>query len=289
MSEINEKDITDDSLYENASCEQSFERLYAIVKKLRSPSGCPWDREQTPVSMRQPLIEECYEAVDAINQNDANHVCEELGDVFLNSVLISNIYEEKKDFTLAQVLNGVCSKIVRRHPHVWPPKNNDGAECIKSAGDIKTGDQVVSQWEKIKQQMEGRKQKCCLDEVSYGLPPLLRSYKIQKKAAKKGFDWDNTEDVWKKIYEELDELKEAQNSGVQDDIEAELGDALFSIVNLARKLKVDPEVALSRTNKKFRDRYAFVEEKMDEKGIEMKQENLSVMDEFWNQAKKEGL
>lgn len=312
----NEKSLTDDSLYENSGNAESFERLCKIVQKLRSPDGCPWDREQTPVSMRLPLIEECYEAVDAINQNDSDHVCEELGDVLLNLVLTANIYEENGDFSIAKLINDVCSKIVRRHPHVWPPKQScDDSSDTK----ITTGEQVVDQWEKIKQTVEGRSKKCVLDEVSYGLPPLLRAYKIQKKAAKKGFDWDNIDDVWKKVYEELDELKVACGGNVssdqkevcgenissdqkevcdtknacgeksvcvnRDEIEEELGDVLFSVVNLARKLDIDPEIALARTNTKFRNRYAYVEEKMQESGIPMEKGNLAHMDKFWDAAK----
>ena len=273
------KDITDDKLYENATSAQAFERLCQIIEKLRSPQGCPWDREQTPVSMRQPLIEEVYEAVDAINNNDAAHVCEELGDVFLNATLTANIFQEQNDFTIAQCLNEVCSKIVRRHPHVWPPAQNE-----QGAQKIENSDQVVNQWEAIKQNVEGRKKKCELDEVSYGIPPLLRAYKIQKKAAKRGFDWVDVDKVWTKVYEELDELKQACNDNTN--IEEELGDVLFTVVNLARKLKIDPEIALAKTNQKFRNRYAFVQEKMEENNIPMVLENIEQMDKFWDAAKE---
>ncbi|MCR4789734.1 MAG: nucleoside triphosphate pyrophosphohydrolase [Treponemataceae bacterium] len=275
------KDITNDKDYENSDAGESFDRLQKIVKKLRAPDGCPWDREQTPESMRQPLIEECYEAVDAINQQDPSHVCEELGDVYLNATLIANIYEERGDFDLAKSLNQVCSKIVRRHPHVWPPLQSE-----ENGPKVKNTEEVLNQWEEIKQKVEGRKKKCLLDEVSYGLPPLLRAYKIQKKAAKRGFDWDNLEDVWAKVEEEMTELKEAISKKDRDNMEEEMGDLLFSIVNLSRKLEIDPEIALSRTNQKFRDRYAYVEEKMAENNEPMEAGNLEKMDYFWNQAKK---
>ena len=172
----------------------AFERLYKIVQKLRSPEGCPWDRKQTPLTMRQPLIEETFEAVDAISAGDANHTKEELGDVFLNASMIASIHEENDDFTIVQVMNDVCDKIIRRHPHVW--KNSEGSSTLVE-GSQNDADKVLEQWEQIKQKVEGRKKKSSLDEVSYGLPPLLRAYKIQKKAAKKGFDWTDRE-TWRR-------------------------------------------------------------------------------------------
>ena len=263
----------------------AFERLYKIVQKLRSPEGCPWDRKQTPLTMRQPLIEETFEAVDAISAGDANHTKEELGDVFLNASMIASIHEENDDFTIVQVMNDVCDKIIRRHPHVW--KNSEGSSTLIE-GSQNDADKVLEQWEQIKQKVEGRKKKSSLDEVSYGLPPLLRAYKIQKKAAKKGFDWKDAEGPWSKIQEEVAELKEASLTKTKDEIEKELGDVLFSVVNLARHLDVDPNLALASTNQKFMKRFAYVEEKMELSGEQMNPENLEIMDKFWDESKKLG-
>lgn len=263
----------------------AFERLYKIVQKLRSPEGCPWDRKQTPLTMRQPLIEETFEAVDAISAGDANHTKEELGDVFLNASMIASIHEENDDFTIVQVMNDVCDKIIRRHPHVW--KNSEGSSTLVE-GSQNDADKVLEQWEQIKQKVEGRKKKSSLDEVSYGLPPLLKAYKIQKKAAKKGFDWKDAEGPWSKIQEEIAELKEASLTKTKDEIEKELGDVLFSVVNLARHLDVDPNLALASTNQKFMKRFAYVEEKMELSGEQMNPENLEIMDKFWDESKKLG-
>lgn len=263
----------------------AFERLYKIVQKLRSPEGCPWDRKQTPLTMRQPLIEETFEAVDAISAGDANHTKEELGDVFLNASMIASIHEENDDFTIVQVMNDVCDKIIRRHPHVW--KNSEGSSSLVE-GSENNADKVLEQWEQIKQKVEGRKKKSSLDEVSYGLPPLLRAYKIQKKATKKGFDWKDAEGPWSKIQEEIAELKEASLTKTKDEIEKELGDVLFSVVNLARHLDVDPNLALASTNQKFMKRFAYVEEKMELSGEQMNPENLEIMDKFWDESKKLG-
>lgn len=263
----------------------AFDRLYKIVQKLRSPEGCPWDRKQTPLTMRQPLIEETFEAVDAISAGDANHTKEELGDVFLNASMIASIHEENDDFTIVQVMNDVCDKIIRRHPHVW--KNSEGSSSLVE-GSQNDADKVLEQWEQIKQKVEGRKKKSSLDEVSYGLPPLLRAYKIQKKAAKKGFDWKDAEGPWSKIQEEIAELKEASLTKTKDEIEKELGDVLFSVVNLARHLDVDPNLALASTNQKFMKRFAYVEEKMELSGEQMNPENLEIMDKFWDESKKLG-
>lgn len=257
-----------------------FEKLYAVVEKLRCPEGCPWDREQTPTSMRSDLIEECFETVDAISQNDSFHAKEELGDVFLNAAMISYMYEQNGDFTVASVLDEVVEKIIRRHPHVW--KDSEGSV---NANETKatTSAEVLSQWDNIKRGVEGRKEKSVVDEVSEGLPPLMRAYKIQKKAAKKGFDWDSLEPVWEKITEEMSELHCAVEE--ESNVEEEVGDLLFAVVNLARKLKVDPTVALASANRKFRNRFVYVEEMCQKNNISMESGNLEIMDKFWDEAK----
>ena len=282
---------------------KAFNRLYNVVKILRCPEGCPWDKEQTPLSMRRDLIEETFEAVDAITQEDSFHAKEELGDVMLNATMISYMYEQKGDFSVAEVLNELAEKLIRRHPHVFP--ESEGSVCANTP--VKNGEQVLNQWDRIKENLEGRKTECILDEVPQGFPPLLKAYKMQKKAAKKGFDWDNVEDVKAKITEELAEVEEArlkvnellknQDAHVfemksskeadeaQKELEGEIGDLLFAVVNYARHLGVDPETALNATNTKFHKRFSYVQKKMEENEIPMIQENLSKMDEFWNEAK----
>lgn len=285
------------------TAEKAFNRLYNVVKILRCPEGCPWDKEQTPLSMRRDLIEETFEAVDAITQEDSFHAKEELGDVMLNATMISYMYEQKGDFSVAEVLNDLAEKLIRRHPHVFP--ESEGSVCANTP--VKNGEQVLNQWDRIKENLEGRKTECILDEVPQGFPPLLKAYKMQKKAAKKGFDWDNVEDVKAKITEELEEVEEARlkvnellkNQDVhvfemksskeadeaQKELEGEIGDLLFAVVNYARHLGVDPETALNATNTKFHKRFSYVQKKMEENEIPMIQENLSKMDEFWNEAK----
>lgn len=285
------------------TAEKAFNRLYNVVKILRCPEGCPWDKEQTPLSMRRDLIEETFEAVDAITQEDSFHAKEELGDVMLNATMISYMYEQKGDFSVAEVLNELAEKLIRRHPHVFP--ESEGSVCANTP--VKNGEQVLNQWDRIKENVEGRKTECILDEVPQGFPPLLKAYKMQKKAAKKGFDWDNVEDVKAKITEELEEVEEARlkvnellkNQDVhvfemksskeadeaQKELEGEIGDLLFAVVNYARHLGVDPETALNATNTKFHKRFSYVQKKMEENEIPMIQENLSKMDEFWNEAK----
>ncbi|MCR4939800.1 MAG: nucleoside triphosphate pyrophosphohydrolase [Treponemataceae bacterium] len=279
---------------ERAETEKAFGRLYDIVKTLRAPGGCPWDRAQTPETMRTDLVEEAFEAVDAINEKKSDHVCEELGDVFLNASMISYMYEQKGDFTLAKSLNEVSDKIIRRHPHVWP-ESEGKANALE--GGAKTADQVLTQWDAIKRGVEGRAGKSVLDEVSKGLPPLMQAYKLGKKAAKKGFDWkdDDMKGLWGKIDEEKAELIQAyeenpekdENGKASSHVEEEFGDVLFCLVNLARHLGVDPVVAMERANTKFRNRFGYVEAKMAELGREFKKGQWTeVEDKLWKEAKK---
>jgi len=267
----------------------AFDRLYEIVARLRAPDGCPWDREQTPVSLRGNLIEESYECVEAINEGDPAHVKEEVGDVYLLATMIAFMNEESGAFSVADSLDEISEKLIRRHPHVF------GEDAAKQAE--KTPDEVIDQWNKIKVEKEGRKPKdALLDSVSRALPPLERSYKLQKKASKVGFDWPDADGVWAKVNEEIAEVKaaaenlEAVNAADADrahgDLEAELGDLLFSVVNLCRYLKVDPAVALHNTNVKFIRRFGHVERRMKEGSHELVHENLALMDKFWNEAKR---
>ena len=254
---------------------ESFKALYDTVTALRGPGGCKWDQEQTPSTLRGDLIEETYECLEAIDENDPSHIAEELGDLFLLVTMLSYMHEQDGKFSVSNVLEKVNEKLIRRHPHVF------GDVKVNSVGEI------LDNWAAIKIEKEGRKPKdSILDEVSAGFPPMDRAFSLQKKAAKAGFDWQDTEGVIAKIKEELDEAREAiQNANTQT-IEEELGDLLFSVINLCRFLKVEPCVALRRTNSKFVERFKYVEKKMKETGQEMKKENLNIMDSFWNEAKE---
>jgi tetrapyrrole methylase family protein/MazG family protein len=278
----------------------AFRGLYETVVKLRAPGGCPWDREQTPATLRGDLIEETYECIEAIDEKEPDHIREELGDLFLLVTMIAYMHEQENSFSVADVLEGITAKLIRRHPHVFA-----GVEVKDSA-------EVLKNWAKIKVEQEGRKPKdSCLDEVSSALPPLDRAWKLQKKAAKSGFDWPDITGVTGKLEEELAEVKEAaaardaagsdtvKNSDTADlrqeaaqtaaqtAVEGELGDLLFSAVNLCRYLGVEPSVALQRTNTKFVKRFKHVEQQMKQAGHAMKQENLDIMDGFWEEAKND--
>jgi len=271
----------------------AFRSLYDIVVKLRGPEGCPWDREQTRETLRDDLTEETYECIEAINEKDNIHIKEELGDLFLIVTMLSYMHEQEGLFTTSDVLAAVSEKLIRRHPHVF--------------GDIKLNNsaEVLDNWAKIKVEQEGRKPKdSILDGVSQGILPLERAFKLQKKAAKAGFDWPDSEGITEKILEELDEVRSAIGTNIrtnagekntcsisaddvsaEEKIEGELGDLLFSVVNLCRFLNVDPSIALARTNNKFIKRFRYVETQMKANGHEIKKENLKIMDQFWNEAK----
>ena len=265
---------------------EAFNRLHETIRRLRAPGGCPWDREQTPETLRETLIEEAYETVEAITEGDTDHVCEELGDVFLNAVMLSYMYEQQESFTVTDVLETVSDKLVRRHPHVFG--ETDGYAGPGSGKETDTPEKVLDQWEQIKQKVEGRKGSSALDGVSMGLPSLERAKKLQKRASKCGFDWEHSDDVWPKVDEELAELREAAAGGNPERIEEELGDVLFSLVNIARHLKVDPGVALTRTNAKFVKRFTHVESSMKEAGLPMDKDHLADMDRFWNELRDSG-
>ena len=258
----------------------AFKSLYDVVVRLRSPGGCPWDLEQTPLTLRDDLVEETYECIEAINEQDPAHVKEELGDILLLALMISFMHEQEGYFSTAETLQEAAEKLIRRHPHVF--KANDK--------NLSSGE-VLQNWAKIKVEQEGRKPKdSILDEVSGGLPPLDRAWKLQKKAAKAGFDWPDTDGVMSKINEEFDEVKKAitenSSSGDSAKLEEELGDLIFSVVNLCRFYNIEPSVALQRTNTKFTSRFKHVEKRMKETGSEMKAGNLELMDQYWNEAKK---
>jgi tetrapyrrole methylase family protein/MazG family protein len=258
----------------------NFERYYETIKVLFGPEGCPWDREQTPESLRSNLAEETYECIEAIDENDPEHIREELGDVFSVVMMIAYIYESRGAFTIDDVAGGITDKLIRRHPHVF--------------GDVKVkdSDEVLRNWAKIKRDVEGRVEKAhILDEVSRAFPPLERAWKLQKKAAKKGFDWASFDGVIDKLREEIEEAaREIEKAGETPEnnvpLEEELGDVLFSVVNLCRHLKIDPSMALTRANAKFVKRFSYVEEKCRADGVQMGRETIDTMEQYWQEAKE---
>ena len=286
------------------TAQEEFQRFFDTIKALRAPNGCPWDKEQTPLSMRNDLIEEAFEALDAISEQNPEHAKEELGDVILNATMISYMYEQENHFTVADVYKELTDKLIRRHPHVFP--ESEGQSCVEQK--TSTPEEVLQQWDRIKSNLENRKSSSILDEVPNGFPPLLKAYKMQKKAAKKGFDWKDLKPVKDKIFEELNEVEQAyetlqqykqeqsnakpftvnsseMTNELQLHLEEEIGDLLFSVVNYARHLNVDPSVALNRTNQKFYKRFSYVEQEMTKANIPMDYEHLKEQDNFWNQAK----
>ena len=266
-----------------SNTEDSFLRLYKITKKLCAEDGCPWDREQTPLSLRHSLIEESFEACDAITEQNFAHIKEELGDVLFNVLLIAQICEKTGAFFTKDVFDEISDKLIRRHPHVF--KESDGASEMKT--EVKNSEAVLNQWDRIKENVEGRREASVLDSVPESFPPLLKAYKFVSKAAKTGFTWKTKEDARKKVFEELSEIDEALKkiedikkseadvpftiSGsnkeldkAQLNLEEEFGDAFLALVNYARMAKVEPEVALERANQKFKKRFQYVEEKLKE-------------------------
>lgn len=250
----------------------AFKRLLIIQKELREK--CPWDRKQTIETLRMLTIEETYELVDAIDANNYTDIKEELGDLLLHILFYACIGEEKNEFTLAGMINEQCEKLIRRHPHIY--------------GDTKVNDEheVKQNWEKLKIK-EGKKS--VLGGVPNSLPAITKAYRIQEKAAQVGFDWKEKEPVLAKIEEELHELKEAQQKNSQQEIEEEMGDLLFSIVNYCRFIKVDPEAALEKTNRKFKSRFQQMETTAGQNNQHLKDMTLEEMDMMWNTIKKEKL
>lgn len=248
---------------------QAFERLLTIMDELREK--CPWDRKQTMESLRHLSIEEMYELSDAIVDEDLDEVRKELGDLMLHLVFYSRIGEEKGAFDVADVLNGVCEKLIYRHPHIY--------------GDTQVTDEeeVKANWEKLKLK-EGKKS--VLEGVPRSLPSLIKASRMQDKARGVGFDWEHPEQVWAKVHEELGELHQEVESG-GDNVEGELGDVLFSLINYARFLGVNPDDALERTNRKFKSRFEFLERETAKEGKRLSDMSLEEMDVYWNRAKTE--
>jgi len=257
--------------------EKAFLRVYEVMKRLRSPEGCPWDRQQTPASVRANLVEEAYECIEAISSGNPEDIKEELGDVYLVATFMAYMYEEEGILTVASILDALSDKLIRRHPHVFIEPNTSD-----------TPEKVIERWNDIKVSVEGKKPRdSVIDGVSQALPPLERAYKIQKKAAAAGFDWSHVKDVWDKLHEETEEARAACAEADADKLEEEMGDLFFSLVNLARFLKIDPSLALSRTITKFNRRFKEVEKRLKEKGLTPDSSNFAVMDDLWNEVKRE--
>ncbi len=250
----------------------AFERILTIMNELREQ--CPWDRKQTMETLRSLTIEETYELSDVILRNDLKGIKEELGDILLHIVFYARIGEEQQAFDIADVINTLCDKLISRHPHIY--------------GDVsvKDDEEVKKNWEMLKLK-EGKR--TVLGGVPSSLPALIKSYRIQDKAAQVKFEWENIEDVWKKVEEEQEELKEAVASGSHQKIEEEFGDLLFAMVNYSRFLKVDAEAALERTNIKFMRRFNYIEERVSSDGKSLSNMSLDEMDALWNEAKRIGL
>lgn len=252
-----------------------FSNFFDIIRTLRGPAGCPWDRKQTVESMRPYLLEETYETLDAIDAQDDAELREELGDVFLIATMMAYIKEQDGAFTVSEVFAEIGEKLVRRHPHVFGDSGADTPEAVSA------------QWDQIKRDVEGKTQGSALDAIPDGLPPLSRAFEIQKRAEKQGFDWDSAGPAAGKVREELAEVLDLGDSPSQrSELEAEVGDLLFSVVNLSRKLGVDPSIALHRANGKFKRRFAAVEQEMEKRGVEMSSEELETMDAIWTDAKR---
>ncbi len=249
----------------------SFERLKNILNELREK--CPWDKNQTISSLRQLTIEELYELTDAISEENWNGIKEELGDLMLHILFYAKIADEQKYFTIEDVIESICNKLVYRHPHIY------------SNIEVKDENDVKKNWEKLKIK-EGKKS--IFSGVPKGLPALVKALRIQEKAKQVGFEWENIEQVKMKLDEELGELKEAIESKKQQHIEEEFGDVFFSLINYARFLNIDPENALELTNKKFMNRFQKIESILYEKGIEVQNSTLEEMDKIWNEIKKDG-
>ncbi|UTR16658.1 nucleoside triphosphate pyrophosphohydrolase [Salipaludibacillus sp. LMS25] len=256
---------------------REFSTLRHVIKTLRGPNGCPWDKKQTHQSLKKYLLEETYEVLDAIDENDDDHLAEELGDVLLQVLLHAQISEDEGYFNMEDVIRSLTEKMIRRHPHVFGDKTANNAE------------EVVTNWEEIKQQekIEKGQNNFLLDDIPSALPALLKAFQLQKKAAKVGFDWNDEAPMWMKLQEEISEWLQALKEGANDDAVEELGDVLFVLVNLARYHEIDPEEALTKTNNKFRRRFNYIEDQLAKDSLQADAVSLEKLDELWDKAKQE--
>jgi len=261
---------------------KNFDELVNVMARLRAPGGCPWDREQTYESLAPYLLEEAFETFDAIQEakdGKTENLREELGDLLLQIIFHSQIAEEKNDFTIEDVCATITRKMILRHPHVFGDKKLDTAtDVLQNWDELKRAEREITK-------KEEKTKISILDEVPLAFPALIEANKLTRKAAKVGFDWENSEQIFDKLNEEVDELKQAISTDENKNIEEEIGDLLFVVVNLARKLDVEPETALKKTNRKFRKRFAFIERELKENGKSLEESSLEEMDALWNESK----
>ena len=273
------------AIYYRKIMSKNFNELVAVMERLRAPGGCPWDREQTYISLAQYLLEECYETFDAIQEagatGETKNLQEELGDVLLQVVFHSTIAAERGDFTIDEVVKGVTEKLILRHPHVF------GEDKLATAADVLNNWDKLKAVERAKSGKIKKEQDSILDDVPIHFPALLEGLKLTKKAAKVGFDWEDVGQIFDKLNEELDELNTAISNDEQEKIEEELGDLLFVVTNLARRLDVEPETALKKTNRKFRRRFGYIEKQLEERGSSPQESTIEEMDALWNEAKNQ--
>jgi tetrapyrrole methylase family protein/MazG family protein len=256
-----------------------FEQLVSIMARLRGPNGCPWDREQSFDSIKPYLLEETYEVMDAIDRRDWGELAEELGDLLLQSVFFAQMASEEGRFRIEDSIDAINQKLIRRHPHIFGDTTANTSEDVKK------------RWDEIKieeREEKGNVEKSILASVPRSLPALVEAQQISSRAARVGFDWENSDQVLEKLNEETRELAEARETGSQEKIEDELGDILFVIVNLARFLKVDPEQALRKTNAKFRARFGYVEKALADRGKTPADSDIAEMESLWQAAKQSG-
>lgn len=254
-----------------------FEELVDIMARLRGPDGCPWDREQNFASLKKYLLEEAYEVLHSIETEDWPNLAEELGDLMLQPVFLAQMASERGLFSIADSLDAINRKLVRRHPHVF------------GDGQADTADDVKHRWDQIKaeeKREQGREEKTLLDGVPRALPALMEAQEIGSKVAKVGFDWPSADEVVAKVHEELEEIRQARSRGNRAEVEEELGDLLFAVTNLARLLKVDAEQALRQANLKFRNRFAYVEARLANEDNPLGRATLEEMEEKWQEAKR---
>jgi tetrapyrrole methylase family protein / MazG family protein len=255
-----------------------FETLRRVIATLRGPNGCPWDRKQTHESLKRYLLEETYELFEAIDENDDEHMIEELGDVLLQVMLHAQIGEDEGMFSIDDVIRGITEKMIRRHPHVF--------------GDIivENAEQVVENWQRIKEKEKKDRSNSLLDDVPKSLPNILKAYEFQKKAAKVGFDWDDVKPMWEKVEEEIAEFKRETSveQNTRSRLISEFGDILFALINIARYYDINPEEALHSTNKKFYQRFSYIEEQARKRGVALTSLSLAELDRFWEEAKEKG-
>lgn len=255
-----------------------FQRLVEIMARLRSPEGCPWDREQSFDTIKPYLLEETYEVLDAVDARDWPALAEELGDLLLEAVFLAQLASEQHQFRIEDSLDQINEKLLRRHPHVF------GTASASTAGEVKR------RWDEIKaeeKEQKGQVEKGLLASVPRALPALVEATQLTARAAGVGFDWQNADQVLEKLNEELAELAEARTRAAPEELENELGDLLFVLVNLARFLKLDPEQALRRTNRKFRERFGYLEQKLLAQGKSLAETSIEEMEALWQEAKRE--